>query len=391
MQSLLRRAFAQPARGVLRLLLCALSAFALAGALSSLSLLREATGPATRFDLHAAKRLDRTYDRLRLFDVDSLEKLSALVPGVRSIALYESSLTPVLERAGDRFELYSMAHVSPEYFALGDVQLVAGDFFGWDEVDFGDRVALISESAAELIFPDGGAVGGEVVMMPARAPYRIVGVYRRPGTGPGPGLLVPPTPGVAYGTVAVAAEPGRAAEVRRDIVAAARSIYSEELERAGYPSGNDFLINSAGEFGSEASPARRTLTSLTLIGVVSLVVAGMGVFSMATVEVAQRQRAVGLQRAMGASRARVVASLVSDAAVMGVAGAAAGLLLALVALPQLEPGTGLTGAVARTNLQVDPATAAATVAVIALLCVLASIVPAVQAVRHPPVAALREA
>src|SRR5690606_21767631 len=130
-----------------------------------------------------------------------------------------------------------LARVTPEYFALGDVQLVAGDFFGWDEVDFGDRVALISESAAELIFPDGDAVGSEVVMMPARVPYRIVGVYRRPGIGYGPGLLVPPTPDVAYGTVAVAAEPGRAAEVRRDIVAAARSIYSEELERAGYPSG----------------------------------------------------------------------------------------------------------------------------------------------------------
>ena len=39
MRAILRRAFAEPARGVLRLLLCAISAFAVAGALSAVRLL----------------------------------------------------------------------------------------------------------------------------------------------------------------------------------------------------------------------------------------------------------------------------------------------------------------------------------------------------------------
>lgn len=391
MRGSFRRAFAQPARGLLRLLLCALSTFAVAGAVSSLKLMDEADGPAERFDLHAATRLDRTYRSLGLFEEAGVERMVDLVPGIRAITTYSESNFLTLERAGDRFELYAAAYVTPDYFTMGDVQLLDGDYFGWDEVEFGDRVAQISAAAAELMFPAGDALGSEVLMMPSRAPYRILGIYRRARSGAGPGFLVPPSAGRTYRTVAVSAEPGRAAEVRRDIVVAARSIDAEELAEAGYVPGNDFLINNAGEYGSEASLARRTLVSLALIGVVSLVVAGMGVFSMATVEVAQRQRTIGLQRSMGASGVRVVWSLMADAALMGVVGAALGLVLAALLLPQLEPAVGFQAAVSRTNLRLELVTAGISVGVIGLLSVLASVAPAMQAVRLPPVVALREA
>lgn len=390
MRAILRRAFAEPARGVLRLLLCAISAFAVAGSLSAVRLLAEADGPAERFDAHAATQRERTYRRLGLFDMEGVEQLREMVPGVRAISPYSETTFITVERGEERFELNRLAYVSPDYFSLGDVRLVTGDHFGREEVEFGDRVALISVAAAELIFPDGAVVGRELRLMPSRATYRIVGVYERSRTGGGPGLLVPPPAGAKFPTVAVAAMPGRAAEVRRDLVVAARDIYAEELSEAGYPVGNDFLLNSAGEFGSEASPARRTLVSLALIGVVSLIVAGMGVFSTATVEVAQRQRAIGLQRALGASRTRVVASLVLDAVAVGAAGAVIGALLAALVLPSLEPAAGMWAAVSRTNLQVDLVTAALAVAVIGLLSLLATVAPALQAVRLAPVAALRE-
>jgi len=374
---------------VLRLLLFALSAFAVAGALSALRLMQEADGPAARFDLHAATRLERTHSRLGLFELPGIESMRAMVPGIRALSPYAESWSVSAERGDERFELNRLAYVSPDYFDLGDVRLIAGDAFGWDEVEFGDRVALISEGAAALIFPEGGAVGKEINLGPGRA-YRILGVYQRARVGPGPGLLLPPLPGYKFSTLAVAAQPGRAATVRRDLVAAARTVYVDELAEAGYPVGNDFLLNSAGEFGSEASPARRTLVSLALIGAICLVVAGMGVFSMATVEVAQRQRAVGVQRAIGASRERVVASLLLDASAMGVGGALIGLGLAVLVLPQLEPATGMWGAVSRSNLQVDVVTAALSVAVIGLLSAVATLAPALQAVRLAPVAALRE-
>ncbi|MFS0705612.1 ABC transporter permease [Cellulomonas sp. 179-A 9B4 NHS] len=124
---------------------------------------------------------------------------------------------------------------------------------------------------------------------------------------------------------------------------------------------------------------------------VALLVAALVIANTFQVLVAQRARTLALLRCVGARRGQLRASVLTEAAILGVAASAAGLLvgvglaqLALTVLSRVDVGVPL------------PSTVTPTLAVVLLpllvgtaVTVLAALVPARVATRVPPVAALR--
>ncbi|HYU40714.1 MAG TPA: FtsX-like permease family protein, partial [Vicinamibacteria bacterium] len=98
--------------------------------------------------------------------------------------------------------------------------------------------------------------------------------------------------------------------------------------------------------------------------------------------VAQRQNEIGIRMALGARPADVLRLVMGEAALVCAAGAGAGLAAAL-ALSRLMSGLlyGVTAA--------DPMTFAGVCAVLAMVALLATYVPARRAVQVDPLAALR--
>ena len=135
--------------------------------------------------------------------------------------------------------------------------------------------------------------------------------------------------------------------------------------------------------GSSVSILNAILVGVALI---SLIVGGLSVINTMAMSVAERTREIGIKRAIGGSRARVIRELVSEAGLIGLLGGLLGLGFgALVVTIANELGRG-SGTIL---FQLTPQTAVFAVLFSTVLGVLAGIIPAANAARLDPVAALR--
>jgi putative ABC transport system permease protein len=122
------------------------------------------------------------------------------------------------------------------------------------------------------------------------------------------------------------------------------------------------------------------------IGLVSLIVGGLSVINTMAMSVAERTREIGIKRAIGARRRRIIRELMVEAGVIGAIGGVLGVALgALVVVLANEAGRS-SGTVL---FELTPGTALFAFIFSTLLGTVAGIVPAWSAARLDPVAALR--
>ena len=137
------------------------------------------------------------------------------------------------------------------------------------------------------------------------------------------------------------------------------------------------------KIGSSTSILNSILVGIALI---SLIVGGLSVINTMAMSIAERTREIGIKRAIGASRARIVREFVIESALIGFIGGAIGLGLgALVVLGATEAGRD-SGTVL---FELTAGTALTAIVFSTVLGALAGLVPAFNAARLDPVAALR--
>jgi putative ABC transport system permease protein len=132
-------------------------------------------------------------------------------------------------------------------------------------------------------------------------------------------------------------------------------------------------------------------TILTIFGAIALLVGIFIISNTFAILVAQRTRELALLRAVGASRAQVLWSVLLEALVVGAVAAVLGLLggVALAAgITALLKGLGVD--LPTTTLVVSPQTVIIALVAGLGVTVIAALLPAVRATRVPPLAALRD-
>jgi len=122
------------------------------------------------------------------------------------------------------------------------------------------------------------------------------------------------------------------------------------------------------------------------VGLISLIVGGLSVINTMAMSVTERTREIGIKRAIGSSRRRIVRELVAEAALIGLIGGLIGLALgAFVVFLANEAGRS-SGTIL---FDLTARTAIFAVTFSTILGVIAGVVPAWNAARLDPVAALR--
>ncbi len=122
------------------------------------------------------------------------------------------------------------------------------------------------------------------------------------------------------------------------------------------------------------------------IALISVVVGGLSVVNTMAMSIAERTREIGIKRAIGASRSRIIREFVGESALIGLIGGAIGLVLgAVVVMAANELGRS-SGTIL---FELTPGTAAGALGFATFLGALAGLVPSVHAARLDPVAALR--
>jgi putative ABC transport system permease protein len=149
--------------------------------------------------------------------------------------------------------------------------------------------------------------------------------------------------------------------------------------------------NSATMTGAEFSEtvgATTVIFNAIIIGVaaISLIVGGLSVINTMAMSVAERTREIGIRRAIGGSRRRIVRELVAEAGVIGLLGGLIGLGLGAAVVVLVNEAGRSSGTVL---FDLTAQTAAFALGFSTILGMVAGIIPAWTAARLDPVSALR--
>jgi predicted permease len=286
----------------------------------------------------------------------------------------------ISDSRGDRHPptsaLYTVA--SAGYFDLLRIPIVAGRGFNADDAAGRTSAAIISEGLARRFWPTSDALGQALRVSVSSAPLTVVGVARDASTASiwrekEMSIYLPAgaaTDSRKLHLIARASDSSAAIRAMRKI---AMSL-DPDLRFEVVPL--DRLLNLW------LLPSRVAATGATALGCIALALASIGLYGVLAYVVAQRTREIGVRIALGASPAHVVRLVLSEGAwligigvAIGVAGAIAGSPLLSVLL--LDVGTG------------DPIAFAGASVVLTAVALAACYLPARQAARLQPLAALR--
>jgi predicted permease len=272
-----------------------------------------------------------------------------------------------------------MNAVSPDYFRTMGTELVRGRGIAASDLAGRERVAVVSRSAAEAIWPGADAIGQCIKLGADTMPcHTVVGVAVdiRRDFREGPGRHI-------YLSSAQRSmrDPALLLRMRGDAKARTDQL-RRELQRL--MPGDAFVRVTPMEevVAPELRPWRLGATMFTLFGALALLVAAVGLYSVVSYGVAQRTHELGVRIALGARARDVVRLVLGEGVRTTVLGVVVGLAGALFA------GKWVAGLLFEVSPR-DPFTIGGVMLALLLLAVGASIAPALRAAKTDPNVALR--
>jgi putative ABC transport system permease protein len=149
----------------------------------------------------------------------------------------------------------------------------------------------------------------------------------------------------------------------------------------------DVTAMSGQDFDEQIGSSMSILNAILIgIALISLVVGGLSVVNTMAMSIAERTREIGIKRAIGGSRLRIVRELVTEAGLIGFIGGAIGLALGALVVTFVNDAGRSSGTVL---FDLTTGTAITAVLFSTILGALAGFVPALHAARLDPVSALR--
>ena len=252
--------------------------------------------------------------------------------------------------------------------------------------DAGSRVAVLGSDLARKL---GKGIGDTLVIRGMT--FDVVGILEPTLTAPDATVIVPLA--AAQQIYFADLPPVVRQNLRADQLATDITVYPEEgtdvealatrieadIPNASAMTGAEF----DGVVGSSVAIFNAIIIGVALI---SLIVGGLSVINTMAMSVAERTREIGIKRAIGGSRARVIRELVSEAGLIGLLGGLLGLGLGSVVVYLANEAGRSSGMIL---FQLTPQTAIFAVLFSTILGIVAGIIPAWNAARLDPVAALR--
>lgn len=221
--------------------------------------------------------------------------------------------------------------VGRDYFYGRNIKLVEGRYFTEMDVDNVNRVIMIDDYTKENFFRDEDIVG-EIVDLQG-SPYKIVGVYE--STTPpefrwgdsGEALMPRSTVSLMYFTPEITDISIQAENPETLVETAERA--ATHLTQIKQSEDGMFTYWSMDEWEEEFESFYTTITLfIGSIAGISLLVGGIGVMNIMLVSVTERTREIGLRKAIGATRTRILIQFLIEAMTLTLLGGLIGIAIA---------------------------------------------------------------
>ena len=226
--------------------------------------------------------------------------------------------------------------VLPAYAQIEDWTVASGTFFSDADNTSSNNVAVIGQTVASNLFPDGTSPVGQSIRI-RNVPFTVVGVLNSKGSSAGPGgdqddtVMIPLQTGQVrlFGATSInqimvqVADANQMSSVQTSIESVLRQRHALQTGTA-----DDFSIRNNNDLITRVSSVSSTMT-LLLGGVaaVSLVVGGIGIMNIMLVSVTERTREVGIRLGIGAQPSDVMWQFLVEAVVLAAIGGLTGIVL----------------------------------------------------------------
>ncbi|UKS63442.1 ABC transporter permease [Bacillus toyonensis] len=227
----------------------------------------------------------------------------------------------------DKKEMVNITGLDNEYFTVNKVKVLKGRSLLESDVDQGNNVVMISKHMEDKVFKDVNPVG-KIIEMKGQ-PMQIIGVYKSDNEFMGMGsseALIPislwPT---LYGKDEI-----------QNISVQAKNV--DDLENAGKKAAD--VLNSrkpsdaTGKYEvtnlkeiQEGISKMTGIMTMIIGGIagISLVVGGIGVMNIMLVSVTERTREIGIRKALGATRGKILLQFLIEAVMLTLLGGLIGI------------------------------------------------------------------
>ena len=210
--------------------------------------------------------------------------------------------------------------------------VASGEFINRDDMDSYAPVAVLGQTVARTLFPDGGNPLGQYVLV-NKIPFQVIGVMAEMGASAGGNdqddvMLVPLSTGSMrlFGqrnvrTITVQVKDAAAIDLTQDAI---QTLLNERHKAEDTQITN---MSSVREAFTETSNTMKLF--LGSVAAISLLVGGIGVMNIMLVSVRERTREIGVRMATGARRRDILLQFLIEALVVSAIGGAIGVVLGL--------------------------------------------------------------
>ncbi|MEC1522461.1 ABC transporter permease [Neobacillus niacini] len=313
-------------------------------------------------------------------DVQTLSK----VPGVKAVVATNQGWG-MMTHNDEQGEM-QITGVGAEFFPARDIQVVEGRSLYAADNDGLNRVVLIDTIAREKFFKESENPIGEIINLNDN-PYKVVGVYESPlpeqfrNKETGEMLMPRSVISMMFGNreieqlKVIASDPENISETGRRAAETLTAV--KGLENGKY-STNDFE-----DYERELNTMISLLTLLIgSIAGISLLVGGIGVMNIMLVSVTERTREIGLRKAIGATRRKILLQFLIESITLTSLGGLIGIGLAAI-------GSILVSEFSPITATVSPLIVLIGVSFSAIIGIIFGLLPANKASKLSPIEALR--